>query len=55
MADVKSILYAWLGKRKKVPTYDWRNTGPKHRQRFMCEVCMFYMFYVLICFIAYDM
>ena len=38
MEDIKAFLYAWLGKRRLQPNYDFRNTGPKHRQRFVCEV-----------------
>ncbi|KAG8227389.1 hypothetical protein J437_LFUL000397 [Ladona fulva] len=38
MSDIKSFLYAWCGKKKTVPQYDIRPTGPKHRQRFLCEV-----------------
>ncbi|XP_046383681.1 dosage compensation regulator [Ischnura elegans] len=38
MSDIKTFLYAWCGKRKVVPQYDVRPTGPKHRQRFLCEV-----------------
>ncbi|XP_059486381.1 dosage compensation regulator isoform X2 [Neocloeon triangulifer] len=36
--DVKAFLYGWCGKRKTTPEYDIRPTGPKHRQRFLCEV-----------------
>ena len=39
MGDVKQFFYAWLGKKKLTPSYDVRNSGPKHRQRFLCEVC----------------
>jgi hypothetical protein len=35
---IKSFLYAWLGKRKVAPEYSVRPTGPKHRQRFLCEL-----------------
>ncbi|XP_076321258.1 LOW QUALITY PROTEIN: ATP-dependent RNA helicase A-like [Tachypleus tridentatus] len=39
MADqTKSFLYAWCGKQKVTPEYEVKNTGPKHRQRFLCEV-----------------
>lgn len=36
--QTKSFLYAWCGKQKVSPQYDTRNSGPKHRQRFICEV-----------------
>ena len=36
--DVKSFLYAWLGKKKCTPEYNIRPTGAKHRQRFLCEL-----------------
>ena len=38
MGDVKAVLYAFCGKRKVVPQYDIRNSGPKHRIRFLSEV-----------------
>ncbi|XP_072177785.1 ATP-dependent RNA helicase A protein-like [Diadema setosum] len=38
MSELKSYLYSFLGKRKLVPNYEIRNSGPKHRQRFLCEV-----------------
>ena len=37
-SSVKAFLYAWLGKRKLTPEYTVRPTGPKHRQRFLCEL-----------------
>lgn len=37
-SDVKSFLYGWLGKKKATPEYNLRPTGPKHRQRFLCEL-----------------
>ncbi|KAK8766981.1 hypothetical protein V5799_006235 [Amblyomma americanum] len=39
MGDVtKTFLYAWCGKQKVTPEYEFKNTGPRHRQRFLCEV-----------------
>ncbi|ESO96009.1 hypothetical protein LOTGIDRAFT_116243 [Lottia gigantea] len=38
MTDIKSILYAWCGKKKCVPEYEFNSVGPKHKQRFKCEV-----------------
>jgi ATP-dependent RNA helicase A len=37
-SDIKAYLYAWLGKKKATPDYNLRPTGPKHRQRFLCEL-----------------
>ncbi|KAL1423814.1 hypothetical protein MTO96_003731 [Rhipicephalus appendiculatus] len=34
----KTFLYAWCGKHKVTPEYEFKNTGPRHRQRFLCEV-----------------
>ena len=36
--DSKAFLYGWLGKKKVTPEYNMRPTGPKHRQRFLCEL-----------------
>ncbi|KAK8730414.1 hypothetical protein OTU49_007995 [Cherax quadricarinatus] len=36
--NAKSWLYAFCGKKKVTPSYEVRNSGPKHRQRFLCEV-----------------
>ncbi|CAL1541564.1 unnamed protein product, partial [Lymnaea stagnalis] len=37
--DVKQILYSWCGKNKVGnPNYEFSSGGPKHRQRFKCEV-----------------
>ena len=36
--DAKGFLYGWLGKKKATPEYNERPTGPKHRQRFLCEL-----------------
>lgn len=39
MGDIKQFLYAWLGKQKLVPEYEFSSGGgPKHRQRFKCEL-----------------
>ena len=37
-SGMKSFLYGWLGKKKATPEYNMRQTGPKHRQRFLCEL-----------------
>ena len=39
--DPKQFLYAWLGKKKQIPNYEFRQTGAKFRQRYICEVCFF--------------
>jgi len=38
MADIKQFLYAWCGKNKVTPNYEFSQTGAKHRPRFKCEV-----------------
>ncbi|XP_022910622.2 dosage compensation regulator mle isoform X1 [Onthophagus taurus] len=38
MSDVKSFLHHYCQKNKKEPQFEVRPTGPKHRQRFLCEV-----------------
>jgi len=38
MSDIKQFLYAWCGKQKTVPNYEFRSAGSKNRQRFICEV-----------------
>nr|XP_022341971.1 LOW QUALITY PROTEIN: ATP-dependent RNA helicase A-like [Crassostrea virginica] len=38
MGDIKQFLYAWLGKRKATPAYEFSQTGSKHKPRFKCEV-----------------
>ncbi|XP_026462459.1 dosage compensation regulator isoform X3 [Ctenocephalides felis] len=39
MGDVKSFLHQFCAKRKlDPPNFEIRPTGPKHRQRFLCEV-----------------
>ncbi|XP_063849785.1 ATP-dependent RNA helicase A protein-like isoform X1 [Scylla paramamosain] len=36
--NVKSWLYSYCGKKKITPNYEVRNSGPKQRQRFLCEL-----------------
>lgn len=36
--DIKSFLYAWLGKQNKLPSYEVTQQGTKQRIRFKCEV-----------------
>lgn len=36
--NVKGWLLEWLQKRQQTPDFSVRNSGPKHRQRFLCEV-----------------
>ncbi|XP_073843216.1 dosage compensation regulator mle-like isoform X1 [Musca autumnalis] len=38
MTDIKSFFHEWCTKNKADPQYSVRATGPKHRQRFLCEV-----------------
>ncbi|KAK0088841.1 hypothetical protein PV325_010438 [Microctonus aethiopoides] len=38
MGDIKSFLHQWCIKNGKEPQFDVRPTGPKHRQRFLCEL-----------------
>lgn len=38
MADAKSFLHQYCQKNKLDPSFEVRPTGPKHRQRFLCEV-----------------
>lgn len=38
MSEMKSFLYAWLGKQKLTPSYDIQPSGSKARPKFMCEV-----------------
>ncbi|KAG7203525.1 hypothetical protein KM043_013578 [Ampulex compressa] len=38
MGDVKSFFHQWCAKNAKEPQFDVRLTGPKHRQRFLCEL-----------------
>ncbi|GBP27711.1 Dosage compensation regulator [Eumeta japonica] len=38
MGDIKSFLHSWCNKKNITPNFDIRATGPKHRQRFLCEV-----------------
>lgn len=44
MSDIKQFLYAWLGKRKVTPNYDFSQTGAKHKPRFKCEVCSLHVY-----------
>lgn len=37
-ADIKSFFHEWCSKNKCDPKFEVRPTGPKHRQRFLCEV-----------------
>ncbi|CAF0903640.1 unnamed protein product [Brachionus calyciflorus] len=37
MDDIKNFLYAWLGKQKKTPNYEFTQINAKNRQRFKCE------------------
>jgi len=36
--DIKGFLYAWLGKRKLIPNYEFKPAGNKQRPRFICNV-----------------
>lgn len=37
--EAKQFLYTWLGKNNmSAPSYNVRPSGPKHRQRFLCEL-----------------
>ncbi|KAK4877656.1 hypothetical protein RN001_010162 [Aquatica leii] len=38
MSDIKSFLHQFCQKTKVEPQFEVRPTGPKHRQRFLCEV-----------------
>ncbi|XP_033322753.1 dosage compensation regulator mle isoform X1 [Megalopta genalis] len=38
MGDIKSFFHQWCGRNSKEPQFDVRPTGPKHRQRFLCEL-----------------
>ncbi|XP_033206508.1 dosage compensation regulator mle isoform X1 [Bombus vancouverensis nearcticus] len=38
MGDIKSFFHQWCAKNCKEPQFDVRPTGPKHRQRFLCEL-----------------
>ncbi|XP_014241138.1 dosage compensation regulator isoform X2 [Cimex lectularius] len=38
MSDIKSFFHQWCVKKSVEPAFDIRPTGPKHRQRFLCEV-----------------
>ncbi|EDW58749.2 uncharacterized protein Dvir_GJ18398 [Drosophila virilis] len=36
--DIKSFLFSYCAKNQTEPKFEVRPTGPKHRQRFLCEV-----------------
>jgi len=36
--DIKSFFHTWCQKEGKSPNFDIRAAGPKHRQRFLCEL-----------------
>ncbi|RZF34724.1 hypothetical protein LSTR_LSTR015147 [Laodelphax striatellus] len=36
--DVKSFIHQWCTKKNVIPEFESRSTGPKHRQRFLCEL-----------------
>ncbi|XP_075220510.1 dosage compensation regulator mle isoform X1 [Lycorma delicatula] len=36
--DVKSFIHQWCTKKSVTPLFETRPTGPKHRQRFLCEL-----------------
>ncbi|KAL7305669.1 hypothetical protein TKK_0001926 [Trichogramma kaykai] len=38
MGDSKSFLHQWCSKNSTEPQFEVRPTGPKHRQRFLCEL-----------------
>lgn len=38
MGDIKQFLYAWCGKQKVTPVYEFNTGGPRHKPRFKCEV-----------------
>ncbi|KAG9436729.1 dosage compensation regulator isoform X1 [Apis mellifera carnica] len=38
MGDIKSFFHQWCTKNSKEPQFDVRQTGPKHRHRFLCEL-----------------
>ena len=37
-SSIKAFLNAFLGKQNVTPEYSVRPVGPKHRQRFLCEL-----------------
>ncbi|XP_054273843.1 ATP-dependent RNA helicase A-like isoform X1 [Macrosteles quadrilineatus] len=37
MSNVKAFFHQWCTKKSVVPTFECRSTGPKNRQRFLCE------------------
>ncbi|XP_001604965.2 dosage compensation regulator isoform X1 [Nasonia vitripennis] len=38
MGDIKAFLHQWCAKNSTEPSFEVRPTGPKHRQRFLCEL-----------------
>ncbi|XP_011877491.1 PREDICTED: dosage compensation regulator [Vollenhovia emeryi] len=38
MGDIKSFFHQWCSRNGNEPQFDVRPTGPKHRQRFLCEL-----------------
>lgn len=38
MSDIKSYFHQWCAKKKINPQFEVRLTGPRHRQRFLCEL-----------------
>ncbi|KAJ8672784.1 hypothetical protein QAD02_004044 [Eretmocerus hayati] len=38
MGDAKAFLHQWCAKTTTEPNFEVRPTGPKHRQRFLCEL-----------------
>ncbi|CAG0880793.1 unnamed protein product [Cyprideis torosa] len=38
MVNMKGFLLEWLSKKGEEPSFNVRSTGPKHRQRFLCEL-----------------
>ena len=46
--DIKSFLYAWLGRQNKLPCYTVNQQGTKQRIRFKCEVGRFHCHYGIV-------
>nr|CAD7589642.1 unnamed protein product [Timema genevievae] len=40
MSSIKAFFHQWCATKKVTPQFDVRPTGPKHRQRFLCELCV---------------
>ncbi|XP_014216222.1 dosage compensation regulator [Copidosoma floridanum] len=38
MGDIKAFMHQWCTKNQAEPQFEVRPTGPKHRQRFLCEL-----------------